>query len=257
MRVVAVELPARHGDAGAQLRALDRALGALDPGPPTLAVLPELALTGYVSPRGDFDVSRFAEGLDGPLIARAASIAVAHRVALLTSFVERDGERCFNSVVLLDERGVPALHYRKRHPWFPETWATPGDLGTPVATLYDRRITVAVCFDVHFVSAEAGAALDAVDAVLFPSAWVDDDERDLRGELLPALAARHGCAVVNANWGDGSPAVLGQGGSRIVRGDGVTIARAPSHRGPHLVTAMLPERSPLPPAACAVKRLRS
>ena len=254
MRVAAIELPARHGDPAGQLRALDRALASLPPGGPTLAVLPELALTGYVSARGDFDVSRFAEPRGGALLQEVAAIAVARQIALLASWVERDGARCFNSAALIDEAGALVLHYRKRHPWFPETWASAGDLGMPVATLHGRRVAVAVCFDVHFVSAEAAEVLDSIDGLLFPSAWVDDDAHDLRGELLPALAARHGCAVVNANWGRGAPAVLGQGGSRIVDGSGVTVARAAAGAGVHRVTASLPVRSPLPGVPGEVKR---
>lgn len=254
MRVVAVELPARHGDPDGQLRALDRALASLPPGGATLAVLPELALTGYVSARGDFDVSRYAEALDGPLLRRVAAVAVARQVALLASWVERDGARCFNSAALIDESGATALHYRKRHPWYPEAWASAGDLGTPVATLHGRRVAVAVCFDVHFVSGDAGDVLDDVDALLFPSAWVDEEEGDARGEILPALAARHGCAVVNANWGRGAPRVPGQGGSRVVLGDGVTAVRAPEREGVGVVVASLPARRPLPGASAEVKR---
>ena len=40
LRVAAIELPARHGDAEAQLARLDRALAPLSAGGPTLAVLP-------------------------------------------------------------------------------------------------------------------------------------------------------------------------------------------------------------------------
>lgn len=259
MRVAAIELPARYGDPDGQIRALDRALSALPPGGPTLAVLPELALTGYVSPRGDFDVSRFAQGIDGPLLRAVAGLAVAREVALLPSWVERDGARCFNSAALIDEAGATVLHYRKRHPWFPETWATAGDLGTPVATIYGHRVAVAVCFDVHFVSGEAGEVLDTVDALLFPSAWVDDEDEDedARGSILPALALAHGCAVVNANWGRGAPRVPGQGGSRIVLGDGVTAGRAPEGEGARVVVASLPARRRLPGGRGAVKRPRS
>jgi predicted amidohydrolase len=257
VRYAAIELPARHGDPSAQLRLLDGALASLAGAGPTLAVLPELALTGYVSARGDFDLARFAEAADGPLLARVAALAVAHRVAVLASWVERDGARLFNSCALLDESGVTRLHYRKRHPWFPERWATPGDLGTPTVSLHGMRVAVAVCFDVHFVSDDAGEVLDAVDALLFPSAWVDDDAHDHRAELLPALAARHGCAVVNANWGRGAPPVPGQGASRIVGADGATIARAPDARGAHVVTAAIAGRRPLPPTGGAVKRLGS
>lgn len=240
LRAVAVELPALHGRSDAQLAALDAALSRLPEGGPTLVVLPELALTGYVSARGDFDVSRFAEPVDGPLMTRVAALAAARRVGLLASWVERDGARCFNSAALIDERGAVALRYRKRHPWFPETWATPGDLGTPTVTLHGRRLAVAVCFDVHFVSDDAGPTLDAVDALLFPSAWVDEPGDDARAAILPALAARHGCAVINANWGFGVPGVPGQGGSLAVVGGGEVVARAPAAAGVHTVIAHVP-----------------
>ncbi len=253
LRVVAVELPARHGRAETQVAALDRALAAIAPGGPTLVVLPELALTGYVSARGDFDLTRFAEPIDGPLLARVAALGVSHEVSILASWVERDGARRFNSVALLDERGSVAVHYRKRHPWFPETWATPGDLGTPTASLHGRRLAVAVCFDIHFVSAEAGEVLDSVDALLFPSAWVDDPREDERAVILPALATRHGCAVVNANWGRGEPRVPGQGGSMIVSGEGRVLTRAPDGAGVHCVEGAIARRSPLRDAAVRVK----
>ncbi len=253
LRVVAVELPARHGRPEAQLAALDGALAALAPTGPTLVVLPELALTGYVSVRGDFDVSRFAEPVDGPLLARVAALAVAHGMSVLASWVELDGARRFNSAALIDESGAVALRYRKRHPWFPERWATPGDLGTPTVTLHGRRLAVAVCFDVHFLSADAGSVLDTVDALLFSSAWVDEPGDDERAVLLPSLAARHGCAVVNANWGRGEPRVWGQGGSLIVSGEGRVLARAPHGVGVHRVEGAIARRSPLRGDAVRVK----
>lgn len=239
LRIVALELPARHGDPDAQLLALDAALSSLGAGPPTLVVLPELALTGYVSARGDFDVSRFAEPAGGPLLARVAALATARGVSTLVSWVEREGRRVYNSASLVDESGRVVLHYRKRHPWYPETWATRGDLGSPSVTLHGVRLTVAVCFDVHFVSKESGAALDAADALLFPSAWVDDGRTDLRAEVLPPIATRHRCAVVNANWGPGAPRVAGQGGSRVVRPGGVTLDRAATLGGTRAVEVVL------------------
>jgi 5-aminopentanamidase len=143
-------------------------------------------------------------------------------------------------VLLFDRDGRRIAHYRKRHPWFPERWATPGDLGSPVVELLDVKLTVAVCFDIHFVSDEAGGALDDADLLLFPTAWVDPpDEDDMRTELLPALARRHRIAVANANWGPSHPAVRGQGGSRILDAGGRLLAAAPAGRGPGVVRAAL------------------
>jgi predicted amidohydrolase len=90
-------------------------------------------------------------------------------------------------------------------------------------------VTVAVCFDVQFVADDAADELRVADVLLFPSAWVE--RPDSLGVLLPALATRFDVAVVNANWGPGTPRVPGQGGSRIVDRRGATVALAEASAG--------------------------
>lgn len=223
MRVAAIELPHRYGRPREALDAIDRALGSLGAGV-DLALLPETCVTGYVSPRGDFDLTRFAEPLEGETSRALAALAQKHRVALAGPLIELDRGRRFNALVLFDRDGARVGHWRKRHPWVPERWATPGDLGTTVIELAGARVTACVCFDIHFISDDASGALDAADVMLFPSAWVDESDGDLRDEILPELARRHRVWIVNANWGDGVPALYGQGRSRIVAPDGRVVA---------------------------------
>jgi len=229
LRIAALELPHRYGVPDAQLVALDQALLSLR-GEVDLVALPETSLTGYCSPRGDFDLAAWAEPLDGPTMRHCAALAREHGVALLVPLVEAvEGvwpPRRYNSAVLFDAQGERVGHWRKRHPWHPEHWATPGDLGTPVVELQGVRLAVAICYDVHFLADDAGEALDAADVLLYPSAWVDDDADDARGPLLSALARRHGLWVVNPNWGLGLPRVRGQGGSRVVDPAGREVVRA-------------------------------
>ncbi|RYE87031.1 MAG: carbon-nitrogen hydrolase family protein, partial [Myxococcales bacterium] len=169
MRVAALQIAHRFGDPAAALAAVDRQLG--DAGPLDLALLPEACLTGYVSPGGDFDLTPQAEPLDGPTSERLAALARRRGVALAAPLIERapDG-RCHNAYVVLDAAGERVAHYRKRHPWYPEAWAAAGDEFYPRFSLAGRSLTLAVCFDVHFVSDEAAALLDEVDVLLFPSA---------------------------------------------------------------------------------------
>lgn len=247
--VVALELPQRFGDPRGSLAEIDSLLGSPAARGAELALLPELIVTGYISPRGHSDLRRFAEPLDGVSAQRLAELARAHGIALAGPLVE-EGRGClYNSLLVFDRDGRRVGHYRKRHPWFPERWAAPGDLGTPVVELLGVRVTVAVCFDIHFVSDDAGGALDAADLLLFPTAWVDPPgEGDARADLLPALARRHRVAIVNANWGPSSPALHGQGGSRILDARGRTVAAAPPGAGPRVVRAAL-RLGPEPPGA--------
>jgi predicted amidohydrolase len=226
-RVAIVELPARFGEPDRAFAELDALLAA---GPRAdLVLVPETAFTGYVSPEGDFDLSPFAEPLEGPTLAKLRDLARRHATTLAAPIVERSGARLFNAFVAVDPAGEIAAHYRKLHPWYPEAWAAPGDLPRPSFDAGGARFTIAICFDVHFLEDESAGDLDAADALLFPSAWVDDGPEDARAELLGGIARRHGVAILNANWGPGAPRVRGQGASRAVvpAGEAERVASAP------------------------------
>ncbi len=235
LRVAALELPAAWGDVDGALARADRLLAAA---PCDLALLPEASLTGYVSPFGDFDPTAMAEPLGGPTHVRLAELARAHRTYLAAPLIERDGARFFNAFVVLDRQGRTVGHYRKRHPWIPETWATRGDLAYPEVDIDGLRATLAICYDVHFLAREAGALLGRVDLVLFPSAWVE--EEDSRPERLPALARRFGISLVNANWGPGHPGIPGQGHSIVLDSQGVEIHEETT---PGRLDALIPPRT--------------
>ncbi|MBS2023600.1 MAG: carbon-nitrogen hydrolase family protein [Deltaproteobacteria bacterium] len=226
--IAALEVPHRHGQVQGQLAWIDAQLALmhkLAPAPIDLVVLPELSLTGYVSARGDFELRAYAEPLEGPTLTALKALARKHGHAIAGPLVEkRAAQLAHNACVVVDREGRLVAHYRKRHPWFPERWATPGLDLPPVFTLGEVTLTLAICFDVNFLEQDAREQLEAAEVLLFPSAWceVDEDQRDV---LLPALAHEHELTVVNANWGEGTPQVPGQGASRIVGPDGHELAR--------------------------------
>ena len=218
MRLTALQLPARFGAAREQLAFAET---LLEGGPRTdLVLFPEAALTGYVSPKGDFDLTAFAEPIDGLTKASLAHLASHFDCLVIGPVIERAGASLFNSMLGVTPDGTTLLHYRKHHPWFPEKWATPGAAPSDVITWRDRTLTAAICFDVHTLGVDAGPQLDAADLLLFPSAWVDDQDSDARPALLTAIAERHHVAVLNANWGPGRPRLNGQGGSMFLDSQG-------------------------------------
>jgi 5-aminopentanamidase len=227
MRLALVEVAARYGapdETAGWIIAATHGLTA------DLVVLPECALSGYVDPQGRCDLAPFAEAAATPgedLTLRLSAIgSIARHARALHStwiapLIEHDERgRLFNSVVVIDPTGCASARYRKRHPWFPERWATPGEEPFPVVSIAGREVMLAICFDVHFLEREAAEALHRAEVLVFPSAWVDDGDRDLRGAIFTRLARRFGLVVANANWGPGDPRVLGQGRSRIVHPDG-------------------------------------
>jgi predicted amidohydrolase len=223
LRVAAFEVPARWATPA---RVMEDLRGLFARGPETdLVLLPEACITGYVSPEMHADLRPFAEALDGPTAQALAALAKEHRTHLVGPLVLQEDGDLFNAMVAFAPDGTRVATYRKRHPWYVEAWATAGT--EPLATFEVRGVTLAtaICFDVHFLETESARELEAADALLFASAWVERD--DSRPAIFRGLAARFDVAVVNANWGHGVPHVWGQGGSRIVdrRGDLVAEAR--------------------------------
>jgi predicted amidohydrolase len=229
-RVVGLELPARFGEPGAVLRELATTLQAHEG---DLVLLPECALTGYLDAGGECDLRPFAEPAvrlgeelshRGPhsIAAQLAELASRQKLHLVAPLIERTPNGFFNSMIGVAPDRTVFVHYRKRHPWFPERWVTPGELPYGSFELFGARFLLAICFDIHFVAAEVPALLQAADVLLFPSAWVDDGRADLRGPIFRKLAASYNLTIVNANWGPGAPLLRGQGRSRIVTAQGET-----------------------------------
>ena len=222
--VAAIELPHRCGDLAGQLALTDELLAQVRGA--ELAVLPECSLTGYLSPDGTCDLTPFAEPLDGRTAKAVAALAKKHRLALAAPLIEQDGAEIYNAFVVFDAAGNRLAHYRKRNPWMPEHWATPGGLANPMFEVAGLKVTISICFDVHFLADEAPRQLEEADLLLFPSAWVDEGPEDGRELLLLGLARQFEVAILNANWGVGVPRVAGQGGSRLVFPGGTAVRSA-------------------------------
>lgn len=222
-----LELPARFGQKERVLSEVDALVAK---GPADLVLLPEAAITGYVSPEGDFDLGPLAEERGGATETALAAIAKRHRVHLAAPLIEREGRTLYNAFLVFDREGAIVATYRKRHPWYPEEWATPGATAPPVFSIEGRKVTIAICFDVHTLAEEAAAELSVADLLLFPSAWVEDPGDDLRESLLSPIAKRFGVVIANANWAAGDVVASGQGSSRVYGRDGARIATTGSTR---------------------------
>jgi predicted amidohydrolase len=203
MKITVLEIPAQPGHVFEKLDAIEREFKERAPG--DLVLLGEASLTGYLP-----DPTPLAEPRDGPTARRLAQLSAEFNTVVVGPLIEREGEHVYNAMV-----APGCFHYRKRHPWYVESWATPGTEPAPVVEVAGRRVTICVCFDIHFLQ-----HVDA-DILLFPSAWVDETGCDARPNLLSEIARKFNVAVVNANWGPGVPRVHGQGQSLVVTKEGI------------------------------------
>jgi predicted amidohydrolase len=137
-----------------------------------IVVLPEAAITGYVSQdlrenwhvrgrpleaafRGR-DPLATAETVPGPSTDRFCSLAGELKIYLTIPLIERSGgaeQKFFNTVCLASPGGQLVAHYRKLNPWpYPEkSWATAGDRGPQTYDTEYGRVGLAICFDIHTI----------------------------------------------------------------------------------------------------------
>jgi predicted amidohydrolase len=135
-----------------------------------LVVLPELCNSGYRFASRE-EALAASEPADGPFTGFLVSLCARHRMFIVSGLCERDGERLYNSAVLVSPSGRLGL-YRKMHLFMDEKdLFTPGDLGFPVFDLGAERcrIGILICFDWQFPEVWRIYALKGADLICHPS----------------------------------------------------------------------------------------
>ncbi len=185
-----------------------------------IVVLPEAAITGYLSQ--DLRVNwrldgwpmepkftgrhpkEAAETIPGPSTKAFAETAKRLGIYITVPLVETTGgenPKYYNSVCLATPTGDIVAHYRKLTPWpYPEkSWATPGDRNVQVFDTEYGRVGLAICFDIHTILEKYQPK--KIWALLYPIAWVSDSHpADWFWHKLPSRIKPFGHYVIGANW---------------------------------------------------------
>ncbi|PSQ85332.1 MAG: acyltransferase [Bacteroidetes bacterium QH_2_63_10] len=168
-----------------------------------LIVLPELFTSGYFF-QSQEDLAQVAEPIpEGRSTLALRDWAASLDSTLVAGLAEREGDRFYNSAVVVQPTGT--VHtYRKVHLFYEEnTLFTPGDLGFRVFEVTTRsgrpyRLGVMVCFDWYFPEAARTLALRGADVIAHPSNLVlphCPDSMPVRARenhLFTITANRHG-----------------------------------------------------------------
>ncbi|HWR49875.1 MAG TPA: carbon-nitrogen hydrolase family protein [Bryobacteraceae bacterium] len=145
--------------------------------------------------RGQTESSQ--ETLDGPTITALAPLAQKHRTYILCPIDRKDGDRRFNSAVLLDRRGRIAGVYDKLYPFWVEEFnkRPPVQPGQSVAVFSTDfgRLGVAICFDVNWAPLWQRLSDFGAELVIWPSAYS-------AGRTLQARAIDFSYYVMSATW---------------------------------------------------------
>lgn len=192
-----------------------------------IVAFPECALTGYAFESLEEAVP-FTESIDGPTSQAIAKVCNQEGVYAAVGFIERDGEKFYNSVMLVGPEGV-AGSYRKTHLPFIgiDRFLSRGDRHLEVFDLPFGKVGLNICYDISFPEPARILKLLGAQLILLatnwpPGAWRSPEfvanTRALENHLFYAAANRVG---TERGW-----QFIGK--SKVVDCNGDTLAQAGS-----------------------------
>jgi N-carbamoylputrescine amidase len=124
------------------------------------------------------DEARFALArptLEHPSVVAMRRLAAKLKIAIPTSFFERDGHHYYNTLAMIDHRGEVLGTYRKSHipdgPGYEEKYYfRPGNDGFKVWDVMGTRIGVGICWDQWYPECARVMALMGAELLFYPTA---------------------------------------------------------------------------------------
>jgi predicted amidohydrolase len=189
-----------------------------------LVVLPELCNSGYNFVSAD-QAWQTSEAIGGPFTQFLESLCRRHGFYAVSGLNERDGERLYNSAILVGPGGYRG-RYRKLHLFMNELdFFQPGDQGLPVFDLGFCRVGMLVCFDWVYPEAWRVLALAGADVICHPSNLVLPG---LAQRAVPIRALTNRVYVITANRVGSEGDLTFTGLSTIAGPRGELLAQTPA-----------------------------
>jgi len=137
---------------------------------------PELFSGPYFCREEDEALFALARPLsEHPSVAAMQTLAKKLKVAIPTSFFERDGHHYYNTLAMIDADGEILGTYRKSHipdgPGYEEKYYfRPGNDGFKVWDVFGTRIGVGICWDQWYPETARVMALMGAEVLFYPTA---------------------------------------------------------------------------------------
>jgi predicted amidohydrolase len=188
-----------------------------------------------------------AEGLDGPALSWARSVAAELGIDLIAGSIAERGAgddpdgRGRNTSVHVGPDGSDVAVYRKMHMFDVEVGGQryresaneqPGDEVVVTRTAGGVEVGMSICYDLRFPELYRILAVRGARVLAVPAAFTLATTREHWEVLLRARAIEDQCFVVAANQvGEHAPGYRSGGRSMIVDPWGVVLAQAPDAEG--------------------------
>jgi predicted amidohydrolase len=171
MRVAISQFDPTLGNTERNLQSIDCAIEHAAQQGASLTVFPECSVSGYVF-NSLQEAWRIADTIPGPVTDHLVDTAARHNVSIVVGMLERAGERCYNSAVLVGPMGLQAV-YRKAHTLClgVDRFTTPGDIPFAVHQIPGARIGILICYDLRFPEPARILALQGAQIIVLPTNW--------------------------------------------------------------------------------------
>ena len=259
LTVAALQLPLGSPDEATNIAAVSALVEAAAGQGAQVVLPPELFSGPYFCQTEDEALFALARPTaEHPSVVAMQALARSLKIAIPTSFFERDGPHYYNTMAMIGPDGAIMGTYRKSHipdgPGYEEKYYfRPGNDGFKVWELFGHTLGVGICWDQWYPECARVMALMGAEALLYPTAIGSEPydteldtsrmwRRAMQGHAvsncLPVIAANrigseagqrfYGHSFIADEWGDlVSEYGSGETGVLIAQLD---LARAARHR---------------------------
>jgi predicted amidohydrolase len=198
VRIAAVQMEPTLGDVAGNLEKIKQRLVEATGAGARLVVFPECALTGYCFSSRE-EAIEFAEPSPGKSLTALAIECALRKSYAVVGFLERDGNRLYNSCALVGSGGVVGT-YRKVHlPYVGvDRFLDAGDRPFAVNDAGGLRIGMHICYDGSFSEPGRILSLLGADLLVLPTNWPQGMESGAE-HLIPARALENTVYALAAN----------------------------------------------------------
>ena len=176
LTVAALQLPLNSDDERDNIAAVGAMVEDAAANGAQVILPPELFSGPYFCKQQDEALFAIARPtLDHPSVIAMRDLARTLKVAIPTSFFERDGHHYYNTIAMIDADGEIMGTYRKSHipdgPGYQEKfYFRPGNDGFKVWDLFGTRIGVGICWDQWYPETARAMALMGAEVLFYPTA---------------------------------------------------------------------------------------
>ncbi|MDQ1279612.1 MAG: Amidohydrolase [Thermoproteota archaeon] len=207
-----------------------------------LIVFPECSLTGYCFSSFD-EVMSVAETIPGRNVNIVSSLCKELGVYVVIGLVEREGDKCFNSLSILGPKGFIGK-YRKLHlPYLGlDRFVSHGDIPLRILDTEVGKLGGIICFDTRFPEAVRILALLGAEIIVLPTNWPKGADL-VPKYVINTRAYENRVHYIAANRVGRERGFRFIGHSKIVHCSGVTLAEASISKEEIIYAQLSPEES--------------